>query len=87
MIIYKNNYIPLKSEIYDLYSANGWLAYANNMTLTMQGIENSLSVITAYDDNKLVGLIRVIGDGATIIYIQDLLVDPQYQKNGIGKAL
>ena len=37
-------------------------------------INNSLKVLTAWDDEKLVGLIRVIGDGYTIIYIQDILI-------------
>jgi GNAT superfamily N-acetyltransferase len=32
-------------------------------------------------------LIRIIGDGITIIYIQDILVLPEYQNNGLGKVL
>lgn len=50
-------------------------------------IQNSLLTIAAIDEGKLVGLIRVVGDGVSIIYIQDLLVDPQYQKQGIGSQL
>ncbi|MEB3363479.1 GNAT family N-acetyltransferase [Lactobacillus sp. R2/2] len=48
---------------------------------------NSLFAIGAYDQNQLVGLIRVVGDGLTIIYIQDLLVNPAYQRRGIGTKL
>lgn len=35
----------------------------------------------------LVGLIRVVGDGYSIVYIQDILVLQEYQNNGIGKKL
>ena len=46
-----------------------------------------LFAIGAYDHNQLVGLIRVVGDGLTIIYIQELLVNPAYQRRGIGTKL
>ncbi|WP_430038931.1 GNAT family N-acetyltransferase [Peribacillus simplex] len=40
--------------------------------------------MTAWDDDKLVALIRVVGDGQTIIYIQVILVLENYQDQGIG---
>lgn len=49
--------------------------------------KNSLRVISAWDNQKLVGLVRIIGDGLTIIYIQDILVLVEYQRMGIGKKL
>ena len=48
---------------------------------------NSLFAISAYNHNQLVGLIRVVGDGLTFIYVQDLLVNPTYQRRGIGTKL
>ena len=44
-------------------------------------------MIAAYDEDRLVGLIRVVGDGLTIVFIQDLLVYPHYQRQGIGRSL
>ena len=44
-------------------------------------------MIAAYDEDRLVGLIRVVGDGLTIVFIQDLLVYPHYQRQGIGRGL
>lgn len=41
----------------------------------------------AYDDNKLIGFIRCVGDGEHILVVQDLIVDPEYQKRGIGTYL
>lgn len=44
-------------------------------------------VVTAWDDDNLVGIIRVVGDGLTIIYIQDLIVLSSYKRKGIGSKL
>lgn len=41
----------------------------------------------AYDGNNLVGIIRVVGDGYSIVYIQDVVVLPQCQRKGIGSLL
>ena len=47
----------------------------------------SLCTLGAYDEDQLVGIIRAIGDGYTILFIQDLLVYPSYHRRGIGTAL
>lgn len=39
------------------------------------------------EDGALVGLIRVVGDGQTIVFVQDILVHPSCQRRGIGTAL
>lgn len=70
-----------------LYDDVKWIAYTNDMPRLMEAIKSSLSVITAWDSGKLVGLIRVVGDGKTIIYIQDILVLREYQSKGIGSKL
>lgn len=49
--------------------------------------ESSLYIIGAYHGEKLVGIIRAVGDGASIVFIQDILVLPEYQRQGIGTAL
>ncbi|EZH66629.1 hypothetical protein DH09_11970 [Bacillaceae bacterium JMAK1] len=77
------NELVLKS----LYDDVGWTAYTENMSTLIAGFKNSLAVISAWDHDKLIGLIRVVGDGKTIIYIQDLLVLPAYQNRGLGSDL
>ena len=47
-------------------------------------IENSLFWVIVYDTDKLIGTGRVVGDGAMYFYIQDIIVTPSYQKQGIG---
>lgn len=83
----KNNVIPSKDSVYQLYSNVGWIAYTCDMDKLMKAIENSLRIITAWDQDKLVALIRIVGDGYSIIYIQDILVLEDYQRMGLGSKL
>lgn len=76
-----------EDEILRLYSEVGWTAYTENMEVLRQGFEHSLLVLSAYENNELLGIIRVVGDGYTIVLIQDILVFPEKQRQGIGTAL
>lgn len=76
-----------ESEILKLYESVGWENYTTNPTLLKNAYNNSLKIFGAYDNGKLLGIIRVVGDGYSIIYIQDILVFPEYQRQGIGTAL
>ena len=87
IITIKEDVIPEIEELMNLYGDVGWSAYTNDGMRLKKAIENSLKVLTAWDDDKLVGLIRVIGDNQTIIYIQDILVLQKYQGQGIGSHL
>ena len=70
-----------------LYQAVGWNMYTRDPKKLERAIAQSLSVLGAYDGDQLVGLIRAVGDGETILFIQDLLVLPSYQRQGIGRQL
>ena len=74
-------------KVEELYSDVDWTSYTQDMPKLMRGIDNSLDVISAWDEEKLVGLIRTIGDKETIIYIQDILVLKDYKRQGIGRQL
>ena len=76
-----------KDHVEKLYMDAGWSAYTNDMELLMKAIESSLFVVTAWDEDKLVGLVRVVGDGFSIAYIQDILVMKEYKRLGIGARL
>lgn len=79
--------IPHWRMLETLYRDAGWSRYLEDIQSMMQGIENSLRVITAWDDTTLVGMARVIGDSHTILYVQDILVLGTYQRRGIGSAM
>lgn len=76
-----------KDEIWQLYTQVGWTSYTENMTALERGYKNSLLVLAAYENEELLGIVRVVGDGATIILVQDILVYPQKQRQGIGTSL
>lgn len=74
-------------EIIDLYKAVGWKNYYENPHMLKLAYMNSLYILGSYVNDKLVGIVRVVGDGYSIIYIQDIVVSPLYQRKGIGTAL
>lgn len=76
-----------ETQIMKLYSQNNWTSYTSDSETLFDGFRNSLYIYAAYDGDELVGLIRVVGDGFTIIYIQDIIVLPTHQLLGIGKTL
>jgi len=85
-IVYKDLHFN-KSAILKLYNDNEWTLYTENPTKLFDGILNSLYCYGAYDKKRLIGLVRVIGDSNTIIYIQDILILKSYQNKGIGTKL
>lgn len=52
-----------------------------------QALLHSSTVITAWDNKRLVGLIRVLDDGEMLAYMHYVLVHPDYQKNGIAGTM
>lgn len=76
-----------EAEILELYKSVGWSAYTDDPAALRNGFANSLLTLAAYEEGALLGLIRVVGDGHTVIFVQDLLVRPQFQRSGIGSAL
>ena len=52
-----------------------------------QVLANSRHGVTAYDGNIAIGAARVIGDGVLNAYIQDVVIAPDYRRQGIGTAL
>ncbi len=86
MITLKSNIANI-NDLENLYNDVGWIRYTNDLDKLEMAFRNSLKVITAWDDEKLVGTIRIVGDGLTIIYIQDILVLTKYHRKGIGKML
>lgn len=75
------------NQILDLYQSAGWSAYTDQPEVLRRGFENSLLTLGAHEDDRLLGIIRTVGDGHTIVFVQDILVYPEYQCRGIGSAL
>ena len=76
-----------EAEILHLYNSVGWSAYTVYPDVLRRGFERSLLTLGAYEAEQLVGIIRIVGDGHTIVFIQDILVLPDKQRQGVGSHL
>ena len=74
-------------EIINLYQSVGWTNYLERFDILEEAYANSLCVLGAYDDDRLIGIIRAVGDGQTIVFVQDIIVLPEHQRKGIGTKM
>ncbi|MGP6140448.1 GNAT family N-acetyltransferase [Jeotgalibaca sp. A127] len=65
----------------------GWTGYTDYPEIMKKLLSGALTHMSAWDGDELVGLVRAVGDGCYILYIQDILVHPDYQRQGIGQIL
>lgn len=79
--------VPTSDELIGLYTSVGWSAYTRDPDLLEAAVSGAHLVVTARVDGVLVGLVRTVSDGATIVYVQDVLVRPEHQRTGVGRAL
>ncbi|MEP7371822.1 MAG: GNAT family N-acetyltransferase [Chitinophagaceae bacterium] len=86
-IIYKVGIIPTPEQIIELYNSAALPRPTNDPERIKKMFENSNLVISAWDENKLVGVCRTITDWVWCSYLADLAVSPDYKKSGIGKKL
>jgi len=73
-------------QIIELYKANKWSSAEKPKELK-NALLNSHSLITAWDNEKLVGLGNAISDGSLVVYYPHLLVHPEYHGKGIGHMI
>ena len=74
-------------DVLHLYQAVGWTNYTNQPQMLEQSLAHSLAIYVARDGEKIVGLVRLVGDGFSSVFVQDLIVLPSYQRQGIGSDL
>ena len=86
-ITYKENIKIDINDITNLYNDAEWRAYTKDLEQLKRAIDNSTYVLSVWDNDKLVGLIRVISDNNTIAFIQDILILKSYKRMGIGTFL
>lgn len=68
-----------------LRTAVGWNSI--EPSLAQKGLDNSAFLIVASDGDTPVGMARYITDYGYVVYVADVIVAPDYQRNGIGKEL
>ena len=84
MIVFKENNKNIE-EFNLLYDSVGWGAY--NKNISQKALANTFYSISAYENNKIVGYGRLIGDNICFLYIHDVMVAPEYQRQKIGSMI
>lgn len=86
-ITYRNDITPDTDKIIDDYNSSG----INRPTTDKERIEkmysNSNLILTAWDNDKLIGISRSLTDFCYCCYLSDLAVRKDYQKSGVGQKL
>ena len=85
-IVYKNTKVFTEKQLQGLFLSVKWES-GNYPDKLVRAMQNSDYVISAWDGNKLVGLIRGLDDGIWQATIDCLLVNPAYQGRGIASTL
>lgn len=84
MITIKEN-VKNVSEYNYLYNHVGWEAYDEN--ISKKALDNTYYSVSVYDEDKIIGYGRLIGDTICFMYIQDVMVLPKYQNKKIGTMI
>ena len=86
MITYSNTHDFKAADLKQLFLSVDWSSghYPERLAIAMK---NFKSVFSAWDDDRLVGMVCVMDDGVMNAYIHYVLVDPEYHGQGIGHEL
>lgn len=85
-ITYRDTHDFTASELEDLFLSVGWSSghFPEKLAAAMRGFE---TVVSAWDGERLAGMICAMDDGVMTAYVHYLLLRPEYQGKGVGKAL
>jgi len=76
---------PTVEEYIQLRNSVGWKILQHDKI--KKGLDNSIYCVCAEDQGNIIGFGRIVGDYATVFYIQDIIVKPPYQKQKIGTLI
>lgn len=76
---------PSPAEYNAIRARVGWSGYTDGQAAI--GLRATLYCVCARYGGRLVGMGRVIGDGILVFYIQDIIVDHDFQGRGIGRRI
>jgi ribosomal protein S18 acetylase RimI-like enzyme len=77
--------LPTAEDFNRLRESVGWGKLDNE--IVQKGLSNSLYSLCVIHESQIIGMCRLVGDGALKIYIEELIIDPKYQRKGLGKML
>ncbi|HIV68823.1 MAG TPA: GNAT family N-acetyltransferase [Candidatus Butyricicoccus stercorigallinarum] len=75
-----------QQQVQELFLSVGWVSGQYPSRLH-KALLHSSTVITAWDQDRLVGLLRALDDSELVAYLHYVLVHPDYQGNGIAGTM
>ena len=87
MLNYTENTPISAEELTTLYESVQWPGYTDHPGKMEKLLSGSLYYLSAWEEGRLVVLIRTVGDNSSILYIQDIIVHPDFQRMQIGTTL
>lgn len=75
-----------KDQLTEIYRLNKWSS-AEKSELLYKALTNSHTLISAWVNDKLVGIANAISDGYLVVYYPHMVVHPEYQNKGIGTKM
>ena len=74
-------------QVEELYRAEGWIEPDSNADFIQPMLQNSYAVSAAFYEGRLLGMMRALSDGVSDGYVQDVVVDPAWRRQGIAGKL
>ncbi|HPF87960.1 MAG TPA: GNAT family N-acetyltransferase [Candidatus Limiplasma sp.] len=73
------------AEYIDLYASVGWTPPLPKQVET--ALQHSDFTVCVWDNDRPIGMGRIIGDGAISYFVKDVAVRPEYQGRGAGRLM
>ena len=70
-----------------LYRIAGWVDDEDGCGFLAAALGNSCAVCVGRCEGRVIGMGRALGDGVSDAYIQDVVVDPEFRRRGVGGAI
>src|ERR1700733_4404280 len=80
--------LPSGADYSELFATTGWnKSYKASDEELLQAIVNSWKCVSAYEEEKLIGFGRIVSDSVLYAVLFDIIVDPKFQRRGIGSEI
>jgi N-acetylglutamate synthase-like GNAT family acetyltransferase len=86
-IVYRYNEPVRAEDVIQVFKKSGITRPVEQKERIQKMLDHANVILTAWDDDKLIGIARALTDFSYCCYLSDLAVDKDYQKSGIGKEL
>ncbi len=84
---YTVKYTKVKVEDYNYLREKSKIGAKKSEKNAQKALDNSIFIVSIYHREKIIGMGRIVGDGAVSLVITDVMVDLDYQRQGVGSLI